>query len=99
MSKKIVFMGTPEFAVPSLKELKNSDYEILTVYSQPARKANRGQKLTKSEVEITAENPSEAADIFYSLSKEELLNKSKLSADIKKLKLTDVSFISKEGAI
>ena len=48
-------MGTPEFAVPSLKELKNSDYEILTVYSQPARKANRGQKLTKSEVEITAE--------------------------------------------
>ena len=46
MSKKIVFMGTPEFAVPSLKELKNSDYEILTVYSQPASKANRGQKLT-----------------------------------------------------
>jgi len=54
MSKKIVFMGTPEFAVPSLKELKNSDYEILTVYSQPASKANRGQKLTKSQVEITA---------------------------------------------
>ncbi len=55
MSKKIVFMGTPEFAVPSLKELKNSNYEILTVYSQPANKANRGQKLTKSEVEITSE--------------------------------------------
>ena len=55
MSKKIVFMGTPEFAVPSLKELKNSDYEILTVYSQPARKANRGQKVTKSEIEITSE--------------------------------------------
>ena len=48
-------------------------------------------------VEITAENPSEAADIFYSLSKEELLNKSKLSADIKKIKVTDISFISKEG--
>ena len=55
MSKKLVFMGTPEFAVPSLKELKNSGYEILTVYSQPASKANRGQKLTKSEVEITSE--------------------------------------------
>ena len=55
MSKKIVFMGTPKFAVPSLKELKNSEHEILTVYSQPARKANRGQKLTKSEVEITSE--------------------------------------------
>ena len=48
-------MGTPEFAVPSLKELKNSEHEILTVYSQPASKANRGQKLTKSEVEITSE--------------------------------------------
>ena len=48
-------MGTPEFAVPSLKELKNSDYEILAVYSQPASKANRGQKLTKSEIEINAE--------------------------------------------
>ena len=48
-------MGTPEFAVPSLKELKNSDYEILTVYTQPASKANRGQKLTKSAVEITSE--------------------------------------------
>ena len=55
MSKKIVFMGTPEFAVPSLKELKNSNYEILTVYTQPASKANRGQKLTKSEVAITSE--------------------------------------------
>ena len=48
-------MGTPKFAVPSLKELYNSDYEILTVYSQPASKANRGQKLNKSEVEITSE--------------------------------------------
>ena len=55
MSKKLVFMGTPEFAVPSLKELKNYGYEILTVYSQPASKSNRGQKLTKSEVEITSE--------------------------------------------
>ena len=55
MSKKLVFMGTPEFAVPSLKELKNSNYEILTVYTQPASKANRGQKLTKSEVAITSE--------------------------------------------
>ena len=47
--------------------------------------------------EVTASNPSEAADIFYSLSKEELLNKSKLIADIKKIKVTDISFISKEG--
>ena len=48
-------------------------------------------------LEVTAENCSEAADIFYSLSKKELLNKSKLSEDINKLKVTDISLISKEG--
>jgi len=50
MSKKIVFMGTPEFAVPTLEALKNSNSEILAVYSQPASKANRGQKLIDSKV-------------------------------------------------
>ena len=38
-------MGTPEFAVPTLEALKNSNNEILAVYCQPASKANRGQKL------------------------------------------------------
>ena len=50
MSKKIVFMGTPEFAVPTLEALKNSNNEITVVYSQPASKANRGQKLLDSKV-------------------------------------------------
>ena len=50
MSKKIVFMGTPEFAVPTLEALKNSNNEIVVVYSQPASKANRGQKLLDSKV-------------------------------------------------
>ena len=50
MSKKIVFMGTPEFAVPTLEALKNSNNEIIVVYSQPASKANRGQKLLDSKI-------------------------------------------------
>ena len=50
MSKKIVFMGTPEFAVPTLEALKNSNNEILVVYSQPASKANRGQKISDSKI-------------------------------------------------
>ncbi len=54
MSKKIVFMGTPDFAVPTLEALKNSNYEILAVYSQPASKANRGQKLSDSKIGILA---------------------------------------------
>ncbi len=49
--------------------------------------------------EVTAANPSVANDIFYSLSKEELLNKSNLSVDLKKLKLTDISFISNKSTI
>tara|TARA_B100000029_G_scaffold479627_1_gene526879 strand:- start:2831 stop:3751 length:921 start_codon:yes stop_codon:yes gene_type:complete len=54
MSKKIVFMGTPEFAVPTLHELVNSDHNIIAVYSQPASKANRGQKLVESKIEFEA---------------------------------------------
>ncbi len=54
MSKKIVFMGTPEFSVPTLESLVNSDHKILTVYSQPASKANRGQKVIPSSIETFA---------------------------------------------
>ena len=54
MSKKIVFMGTPQFAVPSLEALIQSDYKILAVYSQAATKAHRGQKIYMSKVEALA---------------------------------------------
>ena len=54
MPQKIVFMGTPEFSVPTLEALMNSDHKVLTVYSQPASKSNRGQKLVPSSVEMFA---------------------------------------------
>ncbi len=54
MSQKIVFMGTPEFSVPTLETLINSNHKVLAVYSQPASKANRGQKLIQSSVEAFA---------------------------------------------
>ena len=54
MSQKIVFMGTPEFSVPTLESLVNSNHKVLAVYSQPASKANRGQKLIPSRVEVFA---------------------------------------------
>ena len=44
MSVKIIFMGTPDFAVPILKLLHESGHNILTVYTQPPKKKNRGQK-------------------------------------------------------
>ncbi len=52
MSQKIVFMGTPEFSVPILESLLNSDNKIISVYSQPASKSNRGQKKTPSSIEV-----------------------------------------------
>ena len=40
---RIVFMGSPEFAVPSLDALADSGYEIAAVYSRPPRPAGRGK--------------------------------------------------------
>ncbi len=52
---RLAFMGTPEFAVPSLAELIASGHEIVAVYSQPPRPKGRGQKLTPSPVQAFAE--------------------------------------------
>lgn len=43
-------MGTPDFAVPSLAEILASGYNVVRVYTQPPRKAGRGQRVTKSPV-------------------------------------------------
>lgn len=47
----IVFMGTPQFAVPSLRALHQAGHRILAVYTQPPRPAGRGQKETPSPVQ------------------------------------------------
>lgn len=52
---KIVFMGTPDFAVPSLQALLNSNHHVVGVFSQPPRPAGRGYKLTPSPVQQLAE--------------------------------------------
>ncbi len=41
---KIIFMGTPDFSVQALASLKQAGHKILCVYSQPPRKAGRGQR-------------------------------------------------------
>lgn len=51
---KIVFMGTPDFAVPSLKKLVENKYEIAAVFTQPDKKVGRKQVLTPPEVKKTA---------------------------------------------
>ena len=83
MSKKIVFMGTPEFSVPTLESLVNSDHKILTVYSQPASKANRGQKVIPSSIETFAKKNQLSLKTPTKLDTEEEYNFfKKLEADI-----------------
>ena len=51
---RIVFMGTPEFAVPSLEALVKGGYKVVAVVTMPDKPAGRGQKLRESEVKIAA---------------------------------------------
>ena len=55
MLKKIVFMGTPYFAVPILKSLYQNGYNVSVVYTQPPNKSNRGQKINKSPIQSLSE--------------------------------------------
>jgi len=55
MSLRIIFMGTPDFAVPTLRAVLGAGHEVVTVYSQPPRAAGRGMALRKSPVHETAE--------------------------------------------
>lgn len=51
---KIIFAGTPEFAVPALTALINSEHQVCCVYTQPDRPAGRGRKLTPSPIKQVA---------------------------------------------
>ena len=51
---RIVFMGTPEFAVPSLRALVEGGYNVVAVVTTPDKPAGRGQKLHESDVKIAA---------------------------------------------
>ena len=51
---RIVFMGTPEFAVASLRRLVNEGYNIVAVVTTPDKPAGRGQKIHESDVKVAA---------------------------------------------
>jgi methionyl-tRNA formyltransferase len=51
----MIFMGTPEFALPSLNALITAGHEICAVYTQPPRRAGRGKSLTPTPVHARAE--------------------------------------------
>jgi methionyl-tRNA formyltransferase len=51
---KIIFAGTPEFALPVLQVLLDSSHELVAVYTRPDRPSGRGQRLTESPVKRLA---------------------------------------------
>lgn len=50
MTYRILYMGTPDFAVPALRALRSAGHDIAAVYTQPPRPAGRGKKLQQSAV-------------------------------------------------
>lgn len=54
-SPRLIYMGTPTFAVPALNALIHAGYSLVAVYSQPPRPKNRGYQVTQSPVHAIAE--------------------------------------------
>lgn len=54
MSLRVVFMGTPDFAVPTLKALIEAGHQVVGVFTQPDRPKGRGGKLQQSPVKVYA---------------------------------------------
>ncbi|MFC1492214.1 methionyl-tRNA formyltransferase [Nitrospinota bacterium] len=51
---RVVFLGTPEFALPALEAILSSSIEVVAVFTQPDRPAGRGRKLTPPAVKVRA---------------------------------------------
>src|SRR5690348_2747590 len=68
---RIIFMGSPDFAVPSLDALVEAGHEVVAVYAQPPRPAGRGKSERKTAVHQRAEELGIEARIPKSLRNED----------------------------
>ena len=82
MSLKLIFMGTPEFAVPILISLYKSKHDILSVYTQSPKKSNRGQKINISPIHKISNELGLNVRHPDKLNKEEIDHIKKLSPNI-----------------
>ena len=55
MAMRIVFMGTPDFAVPAFQAIVDEGHEVIAAYTRPPAKSGRGMKLTPSPIHRLAE--------------------------------------------
>ncbi len=80
---RIIFMGTPDFAVPSLKKLIESRHEVIAVFSQPDKPVGRKQILTPPPVKVVAQENNIPVYQPRSLKNEDVTNLiNSLNADI-----------------
>jgi methionyl-tRNA formyltransferase len=80
---RLIFMGTPDFSVPALKQLIKAGHHIVCVYSQPPRPAGRGQKARLSPVHMFAKAEGLKVRTPKSFETEGVLSEfSDLSADV-----------------
>jgi len=83
MSLKIIFMGTPDFAIPTLDILLKSSHTIVKVYSQRPKQSKRGMLVEKTPIHVFAEKNNLQVHTPSSLkAKEELEFLKNLRADI-----------------
>ena len=81
---RVIFMGTPQFAVPALKKLLQTEsLQVVAVYTKPPKQSGRGMNLVKSPVHLVAEEHNVSVITPESLRGEEVLsNLKKFAADI-----------------
>ena len=83
MPLKIVFMGTPEFSVPTLDLLIKNKFDVVSVYTQPPKKSKRGQKINPTPIqEYCNINKIKSRSPLYLDSEEEFKNFRELSANL-----------------
>lgn len=74
MSLRIIFMGTPQYSVPSLDAIVKAGHNVVAVYSQPPRQAGRGMEEKKSPVHQRADALGIAVHTPASLKSDEALD-------------------------
>ena len=89
---RLIFMGTPDFAVPALAALIDAGHDVVCVYSQPPRPAGRGHREQPSPVQIFAQE--HGIEVRYPVS----LKKAEAQADFAALN-ADVAVVAAYGLI
>ena len=82
MALKIIFMGTPDFAVKILNSIIDSKHNVLAVYTQSPKKSNRGQKINISSVQDFSEKKQIKVRTPQKLDLEEKMFIQKLKPDV-----------------